>query len=88
MNDGVGSNGNGYKVFDESFLEVEVWWLLKKVVVSYCGQLVGIIVVNDFIDLYFLNYDQVFIRDFILLVIVFLFKGEYEIVCNFIYYIF
>lgn len=85
-NDGAGSNGNGYKALDESPLEAEAWRLLKKAVVSYCGQPVGTIAANDPTDPYPLNYDQVFIRDFIPSAIAFLLKGEHEIVRNFIHH--
>lgn len=50
----------------------------------YCGNPVGTIAANDPNDSTILNYDQVFIRDFIPSGIAFLLKGEYDIVRNFI----
>ncbi|PIN20811.1 hypothetical protein CDL12_06506 [Handroanthus impetiginosus] len=52
--------------------------------VYYCGNPIGTIAANDPSDSNTLNYDQVFIRDFVPSGIAFLLKGEYEIVKNFI----
>ncbi|KAI3461313.1 hypothetical protein Pfo_017976 [Paulownia fortunei] len=71
---GVGANS----------LEDEAWNLLRASMVYYCGNPVGTIAANDPSDSNTLNYDQVFIRDFIPSGIAFLLKGEYEIVRNFI----
>lgn len=68
----------------ESALEKEAWDLLREAVVSYCGEPVGTIAANDPTDPHPLNYDQVFIRDFIPSAIAFLLKGETEIVRNFL----
>ncbi|KAK6138426.1 hypothetical protein DH2020_027836 [Rehmannia glutinosa] len=65
-------------------LEDEAWNLLRASMVYYCGNPVGTIAANDPLDSNTLNYDQVFIRDFIPSGIAFLLKGEYEIVKNFI----
>ncbi|KAK6144253.1 hypothetical protein DH2020_021073 [Rehmannia glutinosa] len=65
-------------------LEDEAWDLLRASMVYYCGNPVGTIAANDPLDSNTLNYDQVFIRDFIPSGIAFLLKGEYEIVKNFI----
>lgn len=65
-------------------LEDEAWILLRASMVNYCGNPVGTIAANDPSDSNTLNYDQVFIRDFIPSGIAFLLKGEYEIVRNFI----
>ncbi|KAK4396755.1 Histone deacetylase 9 [Sesamum angolense] len=65
-------------------LEDEAWNLLRASMVFYCGNPVGTIAANDPSDSNTLNYDQVFIRDFIPSGIAFLLKGEYEIVRNFI----
>ncbi|CAA0841280.1 Alkaline/neutral invertase E- chloroplastic [Striga hermonthica] len=65
-------------------LEDEAWNLLRASVVYYGGNPVGTIAANDPSDSNMLNYDQVFIRDFIPSGIAFLLKGEYEIVKNFI----
>lgn len=68
----------------ESALEKEAWDLLREAIVSYCGEPVGTIAANDPTDPHPLNYDQVFIRDFIPSAIAFLLKGETEIVRNFL----
>ncbi|MCO5573951.1 hypothetical protein L7F22_027729, partial [Adiantum nelumboides] len=68
----------------ESILENEAWELLKNAMVFYCGNPVGTIAANDPSDPTPLNYDQVFIRDFIPSAIAFLLKGETEIVRHFI----
>ncbi|XP_078434165.1 neutral/alkaline invertase 3, chloroplastic-like [Wolffia australiana] len=65
-------------------LEDEAWRLLKQSVVYYCGNPIGTIAANDPSDTSVLNYDQVFIRDFIPSGVTFLLKGEYDIVRNFI----
>jgi hypothetical protein len=74
-------NGNGAVA---GALEKEAWELLRDAVVSYCGEPVGTIAANDPTDPHPLNYDQVFIRDFIPSAIAFLLKGETEIVRNFL----
>ncbi len=68
----------------ESASEKEAWALLKEAVVTYCGEPVGTIAARDPSDPFPLNYDQVFIRDFIPSAIGFLLKGEHEIVRNFL----
>nr|DAD28762.1 TPA_asm: hypothetical protein HUJ06_030230 [Nelumbo nucifera] len=65
-------------------LEDEAWNLLRESVVYYCGSPIGTIAAKDPTDSNVLNYDQVFIRDFIPSGIAFLLKGEYDIVRNFI----
>lgn len=67
-----------------SSVEDEAWELLQESMVYYCGSPVGTIAANDPNDSDPVNYDQVFIRDFIPSGIAFLLKGEYEIVRNFI----
>lgn len=67
-----------------SSVEDEAWHLLQESVVYYCGSPVGTIAAKDPSDGNVLNYDQVFIRDFVPSGIAFLLKGEYEIVRNFI----
>ncbi|KAF5806953.1 hypothetical protein HanXRQr2_Chr05g0227551 [Helianthus annuus] len=52
--------------------------------VYYCGNPIRTIAPNDPSDSSILNYDQVFIRDFIPSSIAFLLKGEFDIVRNFI----
>ncbi|KAE8717803.1 hypothetical protein F3Y22_tig00110020pilonHSYRG00080 [Hibiscus syriacus] len=53
-------------------------------VVSYCGNPVGTIAANDPADKQPLNYDQIFIRDFVPSALAFLLNGEGEIVKNFL----
>lgn len=67
-----------------SSIEDEAWELLRESMVYYCGSPIGTIAANDPTSSSVLNYDQVFIRDFIPSGIAFLLKGEYEIVRNFI----
>lgn len=65
--------------------EEEAWRLLRDSVVSYCGSPVGTVAANDQADKTTpLNYDQVFIRDFVPSALAFLLKGESEIVRNFL----
>lgn len=82
-------NGNGaysskLQSGDIDSLEEEAWDLLRASMVYYCDNPVGTIAANDPNDSSILNYDQVFIRDFIPSGIAFLLKGEYDIVRNFI----
>lgn len=81
-----GASSNGASVALESPMEKEAWALLREAVVTYCGQPVGTIAANDPTDPHPLNYDQVFIRDFIPSAIAFLLRGEYDIVRNFIHH--
>ncbi|KAL7127139.1 hypothetical protein ABFS83_14G235300 [Erythranthe nasuta] len=76
--------GNTFGGSGANDLEDEAWNLLRASMVYYCGNPVGTIAANDPSDSNMLNYDQVFIRDFIPSGIAFLLKGEYEIVRNFI----
>lgn len=65
-------------------LEDEAWDLLRESIVYYCGSPIGTIAAKDPTSSNVLNYDQVFIRDFIPSGIAFLLKGEYDIVRSFI----
>ncbi|XP_076888328.1 alkaline/neutral invertase E, chloroplastic-like [Bidens hawaiensis] len=65
-------------------IEKEAWDLLRESIVHYCGSPIGTIAANDPTSSSVLNYDQVFIRDFIPSGIAFLLKEEYDIVRNFI----
>ncbi|KAK4835662.1 hypothetical protein QYF36_012605 [Acer negundo] len=89
-NKGLTSNGvvgtgrdTAHKASVDSF-EDEAWDLLRDSMVYYCGSPIGTIAANDPTSSNVLNYDQVFIRDFIPSGIAFLLKGEYDIVRNFI----
>ncbi|KAK7261238.1 hypothetical protein RIF29_27543 [Crotalaria pallida] len=68
----------------ENSIEDEAWNLLRNSMVYYCNNPIGTIAANDPSCCSILNYDQVFIRDFIPSGIAFLLKGEYDIVRNFI----
>lgn len=65
-------------------IEKEAWKLLRSAVVNYCGAPVGTVAANDPADKQPLNYDQVFIRDFVPSALAFLLNGEGEIVKNFL----
>ncbi|KAG2245695.1 hypothetical protein Bca52824_085323 [Brassica carinata] len=67
-------------------IEEEAWRLLRQSVVTYCDSPVGTMAANDPTDTAPLNYDQVFIRDFVPSALAFLMKGEGEIVRNFLLY--
>ncbi|KAK9938796.1 hypothetical protein M0R45_015516 [Rubus argutus] len=92
-NGGFGSNGkpaaaginlDSSQKIKSSSIEDEAWTLLKNSMVYYCNNPIGTIAANDPSATSTLNYDQVFIRDFIPSGIAFLLKGEYDIVRNFI----
>ncbi|XP_019187381.1 PREDICTED: alkaline/neutral invertase A, mitochondrial-like [Ipomoea nil] len=68
----------------ESEVEKEAWKLLENAVVRYCDSPVGTLAACDPNDKTPLNYDQVFIRDFVPSALAFLLKGENEIVKNFL----
>lgn len=84
LDDGSGVRVVEREACDEKEKEKEAWELLRKAVVNYCGNPVGTVAANDPADSQPLNYDQVFIRDFIPSAIAFLLKGETEIVRNFL----
>ncbi|KAF5777828.1 putative six-hairpin glycosidase [Helianthus annuus] len=65
-------------------IEQEAWDLLRESIVHYCSSPIGTIAANDPTSSSVLNYDQVFIRDFIPSGIAFLLNEEYDIVRNFI----
>lgn len=65
-------------------IEKEAWQFLRDAIVYYCGSPVGTIAANDPTESSALNYDQVFIRDFIPSAMAFLLGGEHEIVRNFL----
>lgn len=70
--------------FGINSIEDEAWNLLRASIVYYCNNPIGTIAANDPSSANILNYDQIFIRDFIPSGIAFLLKGEYDIVRNFI----
>ncbi|EXB94375.1 hypothetical protein L484_005970 [Morus notabilis] len=65
-------------------IEKEAWKLLWDSVVMYCGHPVGTVAANVPVDKQPVNYDQVFIRDFVPSALAFLLNGEPEIVKNFL----
>ncbi|XP_059313327.1 alkaline/neutral invertase A, mitochondrial-like [Lycium ferocissimum] len=71
-------------VKEESQAVKDAWKLLENAVVTYCGSPIGTLAANDPNDKLPLNYDQVFIRDFIPSGLAFLLKGEKDIVRNFL----
>lgn len=76
---------NENKVEDKlSKIEEEAWKFLRGAVVTYCGNPVGTVAANDPDEKQPLNYDQVFIRDFVPSALAFLLNGEGEIVKNFL----
>lgn len=77
-------HSDGLDKREVSEIEKEAWALLRSAVVNYCGNPVGTIAANDPGDKQTLNYDQVFIRDFVPSGLAFLLKGEGEIVKNFL----
>lgn len=81
-----GTNGTITDNFDKIIIEEEAWDLLRESIVYYCGNPIGTIAAKDPTSSNVLNYDQVFIRDFVPSGIAFLLKGEYDIVRNFILY--
>ncbi|KAK2976350.1 hypothetical protein RJ640_014181 [Escallonia rubra] len=82
----VGTVNNAIHKTSVTSVEDEAWEMLRESMVHYCGSPIGTIAANDPTSSSVLNYDQVFIRDFIPSGIAFLLKGEYEIVRNFILY--
>ncbi|CAA0834876.1 Alkaline/neutral invertase C- mitochondrial [Striga hermonthica] len=79
---GISRSAIGKHVLSE--IEKEAWDLLRTAVVNYCGNPVGTVAANDPADKQPLNYDQVFIRDFVPSALAFLLNGEGEIVKNFL----
>ncbi|KAM0988052.1 hypothetical protein ACFX13_012276 [Malus domestica] len=85
VNVGNSKGLNDNKVERElSDIEEEAWRLLRDSVVSYCGNPVGTLAATDPADKTPLNYDQVFIRDFVPSALAFLLNGDAEIVKNFL----
>ncbi|KAF9676571.1 hypothetical protein SADUNF_Sadunf08G0016100 [Salix dunnii] len=83
-NGAVGTGRDASRKVSVDPIEEEAWELLRDSVVYYCGSPIGTIAANDPTSSSVLNYDQVFIRDFIPSGIAFLLKGEYDIVRNFL----
>jgi hypothetical protein len=64
-------------------LITEAWQHLEKSIIYYKGRPIGTIAAND-PNLDALNYDQCFVRDFVLSALAFLINGQTEIVRNFL----
>ncbi|MEA5583513.1 glycoside hydrolase 100 family protein [Nodularia harveyana UHCC-0300] len=64
-------------------LEKQAWELLEKSIINYQGRPVGIIAAYDPTQKV-LNHDHCFIRDFVPSALLFLIKGKYDIVRNFL----
>jgi hypothetical protein len=61
----------------------EAWELLEDAIVHYRGRPVGTVAARDpYVES--LNYDQCFVRDYVSAALLFLIKGRYEIVRNFL----
>ncbi|XP_008781522.1 probable alkaline/neutral invertase D [Phoenix dactylifera] len=71
-------------VFDPHPIVFEAWESLRKSLVFFRGQPVGTIAAIDHSSEEVLNYDQVFVRDFVPSALAFLMNGEPEIVKNFL----
>ncbi|KAG2299950.1 hypothetical protein Bca52824_036422 [Brassica carinata] len=65
VNGSLSSNGNVQSAAGTNSIEDEAWDLLRQSIVYYCGSPIGTIAANDPNSTSVLNYDQVFIRDFI-----------------------
>ncbi|KAF3330952.1 alkaline/neutral invertase CINV2 [Carex littledalei] len=63
---------------------VAAWESLRKSMVYFRGQPVGTVAACDTATEEALNYDQVFVRDFVPSALAFLMNGEYDIVKNFL----
>lgn len=87
-NGGIHSNGTIHDTLHDGIkdsIDDEAWDLLRESIVYYCNSPVGTIAAKDPSEsTNVLNYDHVFIRDFIPSGIAFLLKEEYDIVRNFL----
>ncbi|BAY09634.1 glycoside hydrolase 100 family protein [Calothrix sp. NIES-2098] len=68
-------------LFDD--IDNQAWELLEKSIVYYQGRPIGTIAAGEQLEIA-LNYDQCFIRDFVPSALLFLIKGRYDIVRNFL----
>ncbi|KAK7835182.1 probable alkaline/neutral invertase B [Quercus suber] len=72
---------NGY--FESHAMVADAWEALRRSMVHFRGQPVGTIAAVDH-SVEKVNYDQVFVRDFVPSALAFLMNGEHEIVKNFL----
>ncbi|WOL12716.1 hypothetical protein Cni_G21483 [Canna indica] len=70
--------------FEPHPMVAEAWDALQRSIVLFRGQPVGTIAAYDHASEEVLNYDQVFVRDFVPSALAFLMNGEPEIVKNFL----
>ncbi|KAF8104949.1 hypothetical protein N665_0165s0035 [Sinapis alba] len=70
--------------FEPHPMVAEAWDALRRSLVHFRGQPVGTIAAYDHASEEVLNYDQVFVRDFVPSALAFLMNGEPEIVKNFL----
>ncbi|XP_042419820.1 probable alkaline/neutral invertase D [Zingiber officinale] len=73
-----------YLSFEPHPMLAEAWDALRKSIVLFRGQPVGTIAALDHSSEEVLNYDQVFVRDFVPSAMAFLMNGEHDIVKNFL----
>ncbi|KAJ3703675.1 hypothetical protein LUZ61_007380 [Rhynchospora tenuis] len=77
-------NSTSDNVYEPHMMVVAAWEALRKSIVYFRGQPVGTVAACDFTSEEALNYDQVFVRDFVPSALAFLMNGEYDIVKNFL----
>ncbi|EPS64471.1 neutral/alkaline invertase 1 [Genlisea aurea] len=77
------STPRSYSTFETHQVVADAWAALRKSIVNFRGQPVGTIAALDH-STEELNYDQVFVRDFVPSALAFLMNGEPEIVKNFL----
>ncbi|KAJ1686169.1 hypothetical protein LUZ63_017559 [Rhynchospora breviuscula] len=77
-------NSTSDNVYEPHMMVVAAWDALRKSIVYFRGQPVGTVAACDFTSEEALNYDQVFVRDFVPSALAFLMNGEYDIVKNFL----
>ncbi|XP_075484472.1 putative alkaline/neutral invertase D [Primulina tabacum] len=70
--------------FEPHPIVADAWEALRRSMVSFRGQPVGTIAAYDHASEEVLNYDQVFVRDFVPSALAFLMNGEPEVVKNFL----
>ncbi|XP_075517240.1 putative alkaline/neutral invertase D [Primulina tabacum] len=70
--------------FEPHPMVADAWEALRRSLVSFRGQPVGTIAAYDHASEEVLNYDQVFVRDFVPSALAFLINGEPDIVKNFL----
>ncbi|BAZ07541.1 glycoside hydrolase 100 family protein [Calothrix sp. NIES-3974] len=72
-----------HKLAKSQRIEAEAWSALEKSIIYYQGRPIGTVAAYDN-STEALNYDQVFVRDFVSSALLFLIKGQTEIVRNFL----